>query len=99
MPAPLRSVKAEDKAAERRRIERVATNIDALWLQEDGHMPCRMIDVSPTGARLKFADPDTVPDKFEIYVPDFGLRYEVVTRWRDGSNISVQFEKAWRAER
>lgn len=92
-PRTVRTVKAE---ADRRRIERVATNIDALWLDASETIPCRLLDVSPTGARLKFADPDRVPARFEIFVPDFQMCYLVDVKWRDGTSISVQFQKAWR---
>lgn len=96
MPLSARAVNTGEALGDRRRIERVATNIDAVWLAENDTVDCRLLDVSPTGARLKFEQPDTVPDMFEIYVADFALRYIVETKWRDGKNISVQFLKAWR---
>ncbi|MEM0988762.1 MAG: hypothetical protein AAGK00_07755 [Pseudomonadota bacterium] len=93
-------VRTDPNAGQTRRvIQRLASNVGAVWFSQAGRKNCRMVDVAPTGARLKVSDPDAMPDIFRMYVPDFKLSYEVETRWRRDGHVGVMFLKAWREER
>ncbi|MEM7745131.1 MAG: PilZ domain-containing protein [Pseudomonadota bacterium] len=95
-----RFVRADGADSQTRRvIQRLAANIHAVWIADNGHKHCRLVDVAPTGARLKVRNPDEMPDIFRLYVPDFQMLYEVETRWRREGHIGVMFLRAWREER
>ncbi len=89
----------EASGGTRRVIERIASNVPATWNTGAGNKSCRLMDVAPTGARLKVHDPDGMPDIFKLYVPDFQMLYEVETRWRREGHVGVMFLRAWREER
>ncbi len=97
--AAIENAPAGKTNADRRVIQRVATNIDGIYLTDAGEALCQLIDVSPTGAKLHFEEPQDIPEEFELYVPDFNLRYRVTSVWRTGHEISVRFEQCWRETR
>lgn len=93
------SAKIDSQGSERRVIARVASNLDGFYLDRSGNKPLRVLDVSATGAKLRFDETQQIPDVFQFYVPEFCLRYEVEVMWRKDAEVSVRFERAWREER
>ena len=55
-------------------------------------MDCVVRDISSTGARLEFSEAVTIPDRFELYVPQKDTTYRVVLQWRRAGEIGVAIE-------
>ncbi len=80
-----------DKRKSRRRI---IHHTASILLEADQILPCSILDVSDTGARLEPAKPDSVPDYFGLLLSENGLpRRECRVVWREGPQIGVIFEK------
>lgn len=79
-----------DRRSGRRQDLRYAARIESLT--DGAEMPCTLLDVSQTGARLLARDPERVPDEFllRLAVGRQALRHCAVV-WRDGSTIGVRF--------
>jgi hypothetical protein len=54
-------------------------------------MDCLVRDVSPTGARLKFPGPVTVPESVELFIPNKNESYRAHVQWNRGDEIGVAF--------
>jgi hypothetical protein len=52
---------------------------------------CLVRDISPTGARLKFPGPVTVPEVVELYIPNKDEFYRAQVQWNRGDEIGVHF--------
>ncbi|KAF0134875.1 MAG: hypothetical protein FD152_1406 [Xanthobacteraceae bacterium] len=81
---------SEDRRSGRRQDLRYAARIETLT---DGtEIPCTLLDVSQTGARLVAKDPEQVPDEFllRLAVGRQALRHCAVV-WRAGANVGVRF--------
>jgi hypothetical protein len=50
---------------------------------------CIIRDLSDDGARLKFATTPTIPEVFELYVPNKDESYQARIIWHDGSDMGV----------
>jgi len=55
-----------------------------------GVMDCRVLDLSPAGARLWLADTAGIPKFFELHMPD-GEAYLCELKRRKADHIGVQF--------
>lgn len=80
----------DDRRSGRRQDLRYAARIESLT---DGtEIPCTLVDVSQTGARLLAREPEQVPDEFllRLAVGRQALRHCAVV-WRDGASIGVRF--------
>jgi len=80
----------KDRRAGRRQDLRYAARIESLT--DGAEIPCTLLDVSQTGARLVAREPEQVPDEFllRLAVGRQALRHCAVV-WRDGANIGVRF--------
>lgn len=58
-----------------------------LWSEE-----CIVRNVSTAGARLKVADPRTLPDRFRLSVPARDIDCSALIKWREDHQIGVVFE-------
>ena len=58
---------------------------------------CLIRDISEHGARLRFSDSITVPDSFELHIPQKSQTLRVTTRWRHGMDVGVAFADVPRA--
>jgi hypothetical protein len=54
---------------------------------------CRVLDLSNGGARIKSAQAETIPDRFDLHVPSEGLSRTSAVRWRKGGQIGVTFDE------
>lgn len=58
---------------------------------------CLIRDISDHGARLRFSDSITIPDSFELHIPQKNQTLRVTARWRHGMDVGVAFADAARA--
>ena len=52
---------------------------------------CLVRDMSATGARLMMSDATTLPDAFDLYIPQKERTYRATLRWRREDGIGVTF--------
>jgi hypothetical protein len=52
---------------------------------------CLIRDISNHGARLRFSDSISIPDSFELYIPQKNQTLRVAARWRHGMDVGVAF--------
>jgi len=77
----------------RRARRRVIHHTASILLEAEQVLPCSILDVSDTGARLESARPDAIPDRFGLLLSDNGQpRRDCRVIWRDGRKIGVTFE-------
>jgi hypothetical protein len=55
---------------------------------------CLVRDVSDHGARLRFSDSISIPDSFELHIPQKNQTLRVTARWRHGMDVGVSFTDA-----
>ena len=58
---------------------------------------CLIRDLSDHGARLRFSDSISIPDSFELHIPQKNQTLRVTARWRHGMDVGVAFTDAARA--
>jgi hypothetical protein len=58
---------------------------------------CLVRDLSSSGARLVMSDATTLPDAFDLYIPQKDRTYRATLRWRREDGIGVTFEEPARA--
>ena len=58
---------------------------------------CLIRDISEHGARLRFSDSISIPDSFELHIPQKNQTLRVVARWRHGMDVGVAFADVARA--
>jgi hypothetical protein len=54
--------------------------------------PCIVKNLSRTGAKLTAKNLPTLPDSFELHVPQKNAAYAVRVRWREGDVVGVAIE-------
>lgn len=54
-------------------------------------MDCLVRDLSTTGARLSLTETATLPDSFELYIPQRDKTYRASLRWRRSDGIGITF--------
>lgn len=52
---------------------------------------CLIRDISDHGARLRFSDSISIPDSFELHIPQKHQTLRVTARWRHGMDVGVSF--------
>ena len=52
---------------------------------------CLVRDISEHGARLRFSDSISIPDSFELHIPQKNQTLRVTARWRHGMDVGVSF--------
>jgi hypothetical protein len=58
---------------------------------------CLVRDMSSSGARLVMSDATTLPEAFDLYIPQKDRTYRAILRWRREDGIGVTFEEPARA--
>ena len=78
---------------ERRREARSRTVLGAraVFNERFSTMDCRVRDISPSGARLRFGGPPVVPRWFELLLVECGERRRVERIWTAGQDMGVAF--------
>lgn len=54
---------------------------------------CLVRDMSSSGARLVMSDATTLPEVFDLYIPQKDRTYRATLRWRREDGIGVTFEE------
>ena len=62
-------------------------------------MDCIVRDVTAKGARLEFSENVTLPEVFELYVPNKDEYFRARVVWRRGSNIGTDWKPEEAGER
>ena len=77
----------------RRRAPRKRTFKGAfiLFNERKSTMQCTVRDISEIGARLKFSDPQQVPEDFSLLIELDGLEAVCRVAWRSGDQVGVEF--------
>jgi len=80
---------------DKRRSRRRTVRYMAWVVQPTGEKQvCHLFDISDTGARLEVAEPETVPDRFLLWLAANGSARRTCTAvWRDKKQIGVRFEQ------
>lgn len=77
---------------ERRGHARREVDFRAFVRLPDGQaLPCRVIDVSPMGARLSLREPHPLPQTFKLTIPDELFSAECECRHQSGMAAGVLF--------
>ena len=66
----------------------------AVFNNRHSILDCTVRDVSTTGAKLVFAAPVSVPDEFDLELPQKGRTHRVRVMWRAAERCGVQFLSA-----
>jgi hypothetical protein len=85
-----------DRPAEERRAPRERTFLPArIAFGENGALStqCTVTQLSSTGARLNVPASTTLPDRFELSVPQRNLATRVHLVWRKGDLAGVHFDE------
>ena len=54
-------------------------------------LDCLVRDLSVTGARLAMSETTTLPEAFDLYIPQKDKTYRAVLRWRRQDGVGVAF--------
>ncbi len=81
---------------ERRAAARLRSLLRGRIVFNNGNstLDCTIREISPDGARLELADVVTVPDRFDLLIPQKGDTSRAVIVWRRENCIGVTFERA-----
>ncbi len=52
---------------------------------------CLIRDISDHGARLRFSGSISIPDTFDLHIPQKSQTLRVIARWRHGMDVGVAF--------
>jgi hypothetical protein len=55
-------------------------------------LDCLVRDMSPIGARLVLSETATLPERFELFIPQKERTYRAALRWRREEGIGVTFD-------
>ncbi|GJE44248.1 PilZ domain-containing protein [Methylobacterium soli] len=56
-------------------------------------MDCLVRDLSASGARLALSETTTLPEVFELYIPQKDRTYRSVLRWRREDGVGITFSE------
>ena len=57
-------------------------------------MDCLVRDLSATGARISLSETATLPEVFDLHIPQKDRTYRATLRWRREDGVGVTFEDA-----
>jgi PilZ domain len=91
MESPSRS----KPTSETRRSTRERTFLQARIAFGDGAISsqCTVTQLSSSGARLNVSSSVSLPDRFEIAIPQRGVKFRARLVWRHGDQAGVEFEQ------
>jgi hypothetical protein len=80
--------------SETRRANRERTFLQARIAFSDGAISsqCMVTQLSTSGARLNVSSSVSLPDRFEIAIPQRGVKFRARLVWRHGDQAGVEFE-------
>ena len=79
--------------AEIRRDERVRAFLRAriLFNNNNSSIDCTVKNISASGAKIEISSVLSVPNEFDLEVPQKGRTYRAKLMWRDANFVGVQF--------
>lgn len=83
---------AENPHRNKRDSERVTVyNQCQIVLPSGERRSARLVDVSETGARLRFMGPSRLPRRFHIHCPENGIDHEAEMIWQGGFEAGIAY--------
>jgi hypothetical protein len=81
---------------EQRRSERVKSFLRAqiLYNNRMTTVDCLVKNISADGAKIEVAQTTSIPDAFDLYIPQKSKTYHARMAWRDATSIGVSFVAA-----
>lgn len=89
--APDRGRADDPQANRRQRVRRRAILAGFLILDDDRSSPCRIVDLSDTGARVRLPTLMPLPPKLWLINASEWLAYEVALAWRSENEAGLRF--------
>jgi PilZ domain len=85
--------------SERRSARRIKSFLSgSIYVsRKQGALACLIRDLSDKGARIVFSDTVTLPDMFELYIPQRDQTLRARVHWRRNDEIGLAFSDADRA--
>ena len=79
---------------ERRGATRSTVSINAQGIipNSDKAIDCTVLDISETGARIELNGSETLPRKFNLFVPETHTLFECLAFRRTGKQVGLVFE-------
>ncbi len=62
-----------------------------IYNNKNSTVECQIRNISKTGARLSISDTVSLPEEFDIEVPQKGKTYRARLCWRDESSAGIEF--------
>ena len=89
----MRAEAETDPMSENRRESRQRTFLKGRIVFNNGasSMDCLVRDLSSSGARLALSETTTLPEMFELYIPQKDRSYRSSLRWRRSDGIGITF--------
>ena len=85
-------LKVEDRRSHRRELAEREVFVAAKGFS----WTCRLVDVTPAGARVAFAGAATWPDEVVLADPAMGTAYRARIAWRTAYDVGLEFIEAGR---
>lgn len=78
---------------ESRRSDRIRTFLRAriVFNNQNSTIDCTVKNISPTGAKIDICNALTVPETFDLIIPQKGRTYRARISWRDADSMGVRF--------
>jgi uncharacterized small protein (DUF1192 family) len=85
--------KAEATMSERRGSRRAKSFLHGFVYvsRKHGALSCLIRDLSDKGARIIFSDTVTLPETFDLYIPQRDQTLRAKVRWRHGDEVGLAF--------
>ena len=83
-------------SAEMRRQPRLRVFLKGRIIFNNGQssIDCLIRDMSAEGARLMLSETATLPEKFDLYIPQKEKTHRATLRWRREDGVGVTFDRA-----
>jgi hypothetical protein len=90
---PVIEIDPEPETVERRRAERNDTYADVVAKSNKGRVLKRgiVLDLSASGARLRFENGDSLLDGMIVNIARYGVKRRSRMRWRTRTDVGVEF--------
>jgi hypothetical protein len=62
-----------------------------IFNNRNSTVECQIRNISSKGARICFTDAVSVPEEFELFIPQKGTTYRARMRWRDTEGAGLEF--------
>ena len=78
---------------EARRAERIRSFLRAriVYNNQNSTIECTIKNISPFGAKIELGNAMSIPDSFDLEIPQKGRSYRARLTWRSESAIGVEF--------